>query len=335
MWCPRISQAVRRDWNANREPILGFDKVWCRTQRREYNAAMIPRTALGADVRLIDASRPYTHRLFVDFSGDDGRPGNGNSSEVISMAWVLSADSDIRHNEDVVLEMKRKLGCHPRDELKYKGIKRQERRKRASILGELANARVKVLSLVVLKRAIQEEVLRDPKTKLLLQFIHHFPVTRFFDTGAIPPEPEARFQMVFDQVSWTGCQAEIRRLFANDSGILWDAERDTGSLLFGNSRSILMLQMADVFAGMMRDYFESLPVARPRCRACMGKRCGDCGWLRGGIPVGNMRLLRLGYNHFLSFQDNGRKLDVGVLVRPPEAQLDYQFVDCLCSGRGK
>jgi hypothetical protein len=43
--------------------------------------------------------RPFTHRIYTDFSGDDGDTNTPGASKCLCGAWILSAEEDIRFNE--------------------------------------------------------------------------------------------------------------------------------------------------------------------------------------------------------------------------------------------
>jgi len=277
--------------------------------------------------------KSFTHSIFVDFSGDDGDPSKPNSSKVISMAWVLSSSQDIWHNEGIVLEMKKLIGCRPNDEIKYRSLRRHP--KKTDALAMLAYSKVQILILLVLKERVKETAFRDPKTKRLVDYIHYFPIRRFFDAGALPPYPESWFQLVFDEIGWAGCQDEIRRFYSEDENIIWDADKDTKSLLFGKSGAMLMLQLADIFAGMMREYVEKLDNRDlPPCHVCHIKKIRDCSYKRKHLRPGKAELMNILYPLLIT-NSNGVTIDTGFMVRPPEVQYNYLFVDCLFRKRQK
>jgi len=277
--------------------------------------------------------RPFTHRIYVDFSGDDGDPSKPNSSKVISMAWVLSSAQNIRYNEGIVLQMKKVIGCKPKDEIKYRSIRRH--RKKMELLTILTGAKVQLLILLVLKERVKDTSLRNPRTKRLVDYIHYFPISRFMTTKVLPPYPEAWFQLIFDEIGWAGCQDEIRLFYNNDNNIIWDADEDPDSLLFGKSGAILMLQLADIFAGMMREYIEELNDQNlPPCHVCHLKGIRDCSYKRKHLTVGRAELMKIVYPLLIG-RGRGIKVDVGFMVRPPEAQYRYLFVDCLFGRRKK
>lgn len=281
----------------------------------------------------MSGSVPFTHKIFVDFSGDDGDPSKPNSSKVTSMAWVLSSVQDIWHNEGIVLQMKKLIGCKPKDEIKYRSIRRHP--KKMELLTTLTRAKVRLLILLVLKESVKDESFRDPKTKRLVDYIHYFPISRFITTGTLPPYPESWFQLIFDEVGWAGCEDEIRRFYKNDENIIWDADEDPDSILFGKSGAILMLQLADIFAGMMREYIENLNEREvPPCHICAIKGIRDCSHKRKHLTVGRAELMKIIYP-FLIERSKRTKIDVGLMIRPPEVQRRYLFIDCLFAKRKK
>lgn len=277
--------------------------------------------------------RPFTHKIFVDFSGDDGDPSKPNSSKVISMAWVLSSSQDMWHNEGIVLKIKKLIGCNPNDEIKYRSLRRHPKKMRALTI--LTQSKVRIVVLLVLKKSVKEADFRDPKTKRLVDFIHYLPISRFISTKVLPPYPESWFQLVFDEIGWAGCQEEIRRFYIEDKDIIWDAKKDPKSLLFGKSGAILMLQLADIFAGMAREYMEDMDSAHiPPCSVCHIKKIRDCSYRRKGLRPGKAELMNI-LHPLLITNDEGLRVDTGFMVRPPEVQYNYMFVDCLFGRRPK
>lgn len=244
------------------------------------------------------------------------------------MAWVLSSVEDIHHNEGVVLQIKKLIGCRSRDEIKWRSIRRH--RKLEDILKILEGVKVSLLILIVLKQKLKEEELIDTRTKQLVNLIHWVPINRFIITGLLPPYPQAWFQLVFDEVGWAGCEEGIRDFYRKDKGILWDAEDDPDSLIFGKSGAILLLQLADIFAGMLREYVE-WQIEKgdfPPCHICNMKGIRDCSYKRKGLTVGKAYLMKTS-SRLLIANKNGKRIDFGFMVRPPEEQYRYLFVDCL------
>jgi hypothetical protein len=278
--------------------------------------------------------RSFTHRIYVDFSGDDGDPKIPGASKIISIAWVLLAEADIWHNEGIVLKMKKLIGCKKDAELKYRAIRRH--RKKKQVLELLKQAKVQLVVATVLKEELREDELRNPRTKKLIDLIHYFPINRFFPV--LPPYPESWFQLVFDEVGWAGCEDGIRHSYVADENIIFDPVSDPQSLIFGKSGSILMLQMADIFAGITREYMESLQGQRlPLCPVCYVRGIGfvhNCPYdpRRYGRAkfIGNAHLINIIYPLLIG-HSNGSKWDMGFVVRPPGSRTKYLFVDCMFS----
>ncbi len=269
--------------------------------------------------------RPFTHRIYVDFSGDDGDPGTIGASKSICIAWVMSREEDISHNESVVLEIKKLIGCKRSANLKYVSLKRHKFKKEALTL--LTQLKASIVVVPVLKEMIKEEQLRDPQTKLLVDLIHYFPLDRLI-RGISRESTGIYFQLVFDQVGWKGCKEAIENLFKQDKRLDWkNARKDW--LLFTKSGNSLMLQLADIVAGMSREYFEDLQlITLPPCNVCWIKRTNTCAFKRKREAVGKASLLKIIYP-MLAKNERGDAWDVGFVVRPPGLNTRYLFVDCL------
>ena len=155
----------------------------------------------------------YTDRIYVDFSGDDGNPRKPGASRCICMAWVLSKEEDIYHNQGIVLSIKKTIGARKDAELKYTSLKRHK--KKAKALEVLSRARIRLLLIPVLKERLTDQELKDPRTKRLIRLIHDFPLDRFLDEFQ-KSESEGYFQLVFDEIGWAGCQEGITDLFRSN-----------------------------------------------------------------------------------------------------------------------
>ncbi|OGO02739.1 MAG: hypothetical protein A2Y72_04145 [Chloroflexi bacterium RBG_13_53_26] len=227
--------------------------------------------------------KPFTHRIFSDFSGDDGDPRTPGASPTICIAWVISAEEDIRHNRGVVLAMKKTIGCRPDAELKYGSFRRHRRKSEA--LDLLSKAKIEVIIAPVL--------------------------------------------LVFDEIGWVGCRDAVRTALEQDKKLDLKSARPDW-LLFTKSGGNLMLQLADVIAGLGREYVESLlDVPLPPCRVCWikGKRT-TCSNLRHRQTVGQAKLMHT-LRPLLLKNDAGECWEQGFYIRPPGTEREYLFVDCL------
>ena len=269
--------------------------------------------------------RPFTHRIYVDFSGDDGDPRTPGASRCICIAWVASAENDLYHNTGVVLQIKKVIGCRASDNLRYKSVRRHRLKKEA--LDLLTQLKVSAVVVPVLKDRVTEEELRNPRTKKLVDLIHSFPLSRLLDY-ITQTYPDIYFQLVFDQVGWRGCEEEIRNSFKQDAELDWERARPDW-LLFTKSGSSLMLQLADIIAGLGREYVEDLQSGKlPPCIVCWLKGSYNCSYKRNRKKVGKTSLMRILYP-LLIRNESGNVWEQGLVLRPPGAARDYLFVDCL------
>lgn len=90
-----------------------------------------------------------------------------------------------------------------------------------------------------------------------------------------------------------------------------------------------MLQLADIIAGLGREYVEDLQSRKlTPCVACWLKRTYDCSYKRNRKKVGKTSLMRILYP-LLMGNELGKVWEKGFVVRPPGVEKDYLFVDCL------
>lgn len=268
--------------------------------------------------------RPFTHRIYVDFSGDDGDPRTPGASRCMAIAWVLSAEDDLYHNQSVVLGIKKLIGCRAGDELKYRSLRHHKKKNEA--LSMLSQLRVKAVLAPVVKERIGDEELKNPRTKKLVNLIHDFPLNRILDYFDRECQ-DVYFQLVFDEVGWAGCQIEIERSFSKYK-LDYDSARPDW-LLFGKSGAILMLQLADIFAGLAHEYVEHvLSIKRPPCSVCWVRETRDCSYKRQKKKLGKASLIEAVYPLLLRLED-GQLWDVGFIPRPPAVRPEFLFVECL------
>lgn len=268
--------------------------------------------------------REFTYRIYSDFSGDDGDPRKPGASRNLCIAWIISAENDIWHNQGIVLDVKRIIGCRKNAELKYKSLRRNPRK--AEALASLSQAKLKVIIAPVLKDRVREEELRNPRTKRLVNLLHYFPAGAFLEYFALE-HPDIYFQLVFDEIGWMGCEDGIREYFLKDKRLDWTVSRPDW-LLFTKSGSSLMLQLADIFAGLGREYIDSLQdVVLPPCTVCSIKGRKKCTNIRQGKNVGQTRLMYILYPLLLK-DASGTAWDRGFFIRPPVVKREYMFIDC-------
>ena len=268
--------------------------------------------------------RPFTHRIYTDFSGDDGDPRTPGASKCLCGAWILSAEKDIRYNEGIVLQIKKLINCKPIDELKYKTLKKHAKKMEA--LNLLSQVKAKIILNPVIKSKIDDNSIRAPKTKRLLTIMHGFPLLRFMKHLSAE-SPNFYLQLIVDEMSWSGYADVIRENFKG-LNVDWTQVRDDW-LYFAKSGNSLMLQLADVVAGLGFEYIEDLQERKlPPCRICNLAHWGNCNFKRHKQLIGHNRLIKAVYPSLLR-DESGKFFEQGFIVRPPGVEVDYLFVECL------
>ena len=203
--------------------------------------------------------------------------------------------------------------------MKYTSLKRHKYKNRA--LEILEKAKIKLVLTPILKNSVNEAELRNPRTKRLIELIHYFPLERFLDEFE---REDIRFQLVFDEIGWVGCQEDIIQSFKTNPRLDWSQARPDW-VRFAKSGGSLMLQLADLFAGLGYEYIDGFQrINLPPCPVCWSKGGRICG----SLPQNNLNLLTTVYP-FLLKDERGVAWDVGFIVRPPNMCRNYMFVDCL------
>jgi hypothetical protein len=273
-----------------------------------------------------DDPKPFTHIIYSDFSGDDGGYNTPGSSKCLCVAWVLTKVEDIPYNENIVFQMKDLIHCKHINELKYKGIVNHPQK--MALLSLVSKLKAVVIINPVIKAKISDETIKSPKTKKLLKIIHGVPLRRFTEyLSAV--SPDCCYQLVIDEMSWSNYQNDIlNHLKADIPDLNWKTAREDW-LYFGNSKHSLLLQLADIIAGMGREYIEDLQSKTfPPCRPCYFMKWSNCPVRRKGNKIGRNDLLKP-LKPVLLRNSAGQFFPGGFVVRPPEIEIDYRFVECL------
>ncbi len=266
--------------------------------------------------------RDFTDRIYVDFAGDDGDPAKPGASRYICMAWIVSKEEDLRYNQGIILDIKKLIGSRKDAELKYTSVKHHRNKQEA--LRILSEAKIALLLIFVLKERISSEELRDPSTKMLIKLIHSAPLNGILPKTLGSREYPVYFQLIFDEISWSQCQRDIAAVFKENARLDWPNARPDW-LLFAKSGGNLMLQMADLMAGLGYEYLDGLKdCTLPPCVVCSlnnGARCRQ-------LPTQNKRLLEVVHDKLIR-GEGGLIWDNGISVWPTAAAREYLFLDCL------
>ena len=208
----------------------------------------------------------FTHKIYIDFSGDDGDPRiMPGASKVICAAWIMIAPEEISYNLDILREVKKIVGCRQDCELKYVSLKNHPRKRDSLRL--LSQTKAKIVIVPVLKEYIKIEGTRDPKTKSLIWFLHFFPlgpmlgdiINKELDDIIYP-------QLIFDELKWKGCETHIKTTFDK---IPQPISQDNW-ILFDSFNRYPLLQLADIFSGLGAEFMESLQDKDlTPCRVCL------------------------------------------------------------------
>jgi hypothetical protein len=266
---------------------------------------------------MISPKAIYTHRVYVDFSGDFGDPRVAGSSKTVCIAWVLTSEEDRKHNEKVLMDIKKSIGCKRENEIKYRSLRRHTKKDQA--LAQLANLKIGAVIVTVLKDVKASEKLTSREIAIA---IHGFPWNRInrhlSEITPVNEVPNLCTQLVFDQVGWSHFKGDLINEFTKDSNVFKVSPDEC--IKFLDSKRTPLLQVADIIAGMCRDYIESIDRSDLiPCQVCWAK-----GWSShpGRCRKGNLRrnvLLKTKYPMLLKDKD-GRVFEMGLISRPPEAK---------------
>jgi hypothetical protein len=279
----------------------------------------------------------YMHHVYADASGDDGfkfedkDAGFNGSSYWFSIAPVIMKVQDVDHNKRIVLGLKRIIGSKPRDEITWRRLRKHK--KRQECLEKLSESRVQLMGIAVGKLAIQDEQLRDPHTKILSFLLHTFWLDVLSEMFPAAP-PKSILVMVDTYKAGLVDFGAVVRDYANRRSASPPGRKDhlpsldPFDIKFERSVSIQLLQLADIFAGIVRDLFEGLRGQQlPPCPVCLSRHWRRCPWGSEKTTIGDPTLMKI-LSLFLAKGPQQELWEYSLLVRPPEVAPLYLFLDC-------
>lgn len=215
----------------------------------------------------------YKYILFVDASGDDGYKFGENRNDGSSFSFVVSCfvtePKDLEYNKNILLEMKQALFIKPEQEIKSTALKRHKNADAAyKVFSKLKGfAYSLVADKKLIKEAKPDEANKYREITILAQndlsgITHVFPMVSLFDAGLVTIQDN--ILIVIDNMKKR--EMESIRSILSDSIHNYD-------LIFRDSKDkdFTLIQIADILAGTVRDYYEtSLPISSHN------RYCGFC-----------------------------------------------------------
>jgi len=271
-------------------------------------------------------SAPLVH-IYVDFSGDDGfafdeGPETDGSSDWIAIAPAIMSAANVDSNKSVLANAKAAIGCKPEDEIKWRTLRRLPAHQLNRALRELSNLQMQLLCLAIWKRPLTQEKLRHTKTGALTMLLHTLWfdwLQAYFPSGQMP-----------SVAYYVDHFRKAQELLAGFEQFLKEnpEAREQYSAEFVDSKRVKLVQVADIYAGMLRDYLEGLEGKDlPPCERCFRFKWRTCRYKRSGKLVGRAKLVR----HISAFlpRRRGKIWEHSLFIRPPEQRRRFYFWQCL------
>ncbi|MCM1273629.1 MAG: DUF3800 domain-containing protein [Clostridium sp.] len=219
----------------------------------------------------------YDKIIFVDASGDDGLTFKENSCDGSSFCYVVSClvidPSDFDYNQQVLCNMKTALNLPITTELKSTTLKRHRFANNAYF--ELSKIHGEVFSFVVFKKKLYENDMEYANalcnTKHLSGFTHAFPLFALRKTKIVKSNDKAL--IVIDNMK----KAETAAVADCYKTLQISYEKYNNQIIYRDSKSenFPLIQLADVIAGTIRNYFEGTLYKQSLqnyCIACRRKK---------------------------------------------------------------
>lgn len=198
--------------------------------------------------------------IYVDASGDDGF--GEKASKTFTVAMVIEGNRYTEHNNQMLVDMKRIVGCRCNDEAKYGTIKKHPKRKVAWEKLHQLNVHVKVLSHFKADLSGKHSAILNTvhhawwlKEAVIyaIDVLHANTVNAYID-GSLPVLQRNIEDFAYRELKESGYIDKL------------------GCLEFVQSRRIHMVQAADIFAGAMAELLEAnKDVMLSLCGSCFPK----------------------------------------------------------------
>lgn len=202
----------------------------------------------------------YDYVVFVDASGDDGfkfraTSGEGSSYTFVSSCFVVKPE-DIQHNTKILQDMKKVLHLPENAELKSTTLKRHRLSDRAyALLDDLIG---QCFSMIAFKKDLLKNTkyaaLCDVQSKRLSGLTQAFPYYAIHQFEYFSPNDRILIVMDFMKKSEMTIVEEHLKNYGIDPAVSSNYD-----LIFRDSKAekYSLIQIADVMAGVIREYFET------------------------------------------------------------------------------
>lgn len=280
----------------------------------------------------------YDKIIFVDASGDDGLVFKENSCDGSSFCYVVSClvinPSDFSYNQQILLNMKAALNLPATADLKSTTLRRH--RFSDDAYAELKEIHGNVFSFVVFKKKMYENDSEYANaicnTKHLSGFTHAFPLFALRTTKVLESEDKAL--IVIDHMK----KAETEAV-ADCYKMLQISNEKYDNIIYRDSKSekFPLIQLADVIAGTIRNYFEgtlSEQALQKYCMACRRKKVmctkGSAykAWKELSFRSKDKIVLSLHQNVNM----NNLILPVAITTFPFSLFEKYEYINCYFGG---
>ena len=286
----------------------------------------------------------YKYIMFVDASGDDGYKFKNSSNEGSSYSFVVSCfvttPQELEHNKQILLNMKHAIFIKPEQEIKSTALKRH--RNAQSVYFEMENLHGFAYSLVADKRLLQAapENYKDEIEEMSFIAKHHLSgITHLFPFIALRNSnllsKNDKVLIVIDNMK--------KREMDSIKNLLLEVPQEQYDLTFRDSKDkdFSLIQVADIFAGTIRNYYESclpLKTHNQYCQACfsliiknkkgsMLKKCFDKKAKKLYLPyVSDTK-----FNTVVSFhkeKNSNRSFGRTFLILPANQLIYFFYIDC-------
>lgn len=207
--------------------------------------------------------------MYVDASGDDGFKLDAGSSLQYAVSCFLMKREDIEHNMNILLQIKHLMGAKEKDEVKYSKVHRHPNREEIHTL--LKSTKGYLLLIVAFKKEMLPDTIY---AKALGGFSHALSIT--FLSCLVNELKGLSVSIYIDRMKQAEMQSVESLLTIYETK--WsDLPPHTIEFKDSKATGYELIQMADIFAGIARRYFESsvydpdIQTLTKKCPLCYNK----------------------------------------------------------------
>lgn len=267
----------------------------------------------------------FDYVMYVDASGDDGFQFDNGSSACYAAAAFLVKQEDISHNLDILMRIKKLVGCKETDEVKYSKVRRNRRGPEALAL--LKDLKGSVSCHVTFKKEFSPSERPSPDSKDISVICHLMALYALTNYSFLD---DHKILVAIDRMKHTE-EVPIDSYMKHGFPVNPDkaAPKYTSRTIFRDSKdkNFLLIQIADLLCGIIREHFEQYETNPDM--VYFRSKCPNCQLLQMAKPSFTRPLCQNGKSRASRIVCSKNLGNIYQLIpeRDSPRMMDYFFMD--------